>query len=366
MEIPYLDLSPIHNPIKPELLEAFQEVVENEWFIKGKFVSKFEKAFANYCGTKYCIGVGNGLEAIRLILNAMEIGEGDEVIVPANTFIATALAVTQTGAVPVFVDADIHTYNIDTTLIEKYITSKTKAIIAVHLYGRMVRMDEVGRIARKYDLKVIEDSAQAHGAHQDGISVGNFGHAAAFSFYPGKNLGALGDGGAVVTNDKELAERINALGNYGSIEKYHHICKGCNSRLDELQSALLLVKLKYLKEWNRERARIAKQYLTDIKNKKVLLPEVLEDKEIHVFHIFPVLVEERERFIKFLRERHIGTNVHYPTPIMEQEAYCEYAGMIENYPVTKRICGEEVSIPLYPGMTQEMIEWVIMCVNQYN
>lgn len=365
MKIPYLDLAAIHNPIRQELLDACDAVLENEWFIRGEFDNRFEEAFAEYCGVKYCIGVGNGLDAIRTILYALEIGPGDEVIVPANTFIATVLAITETGATPVFVDADIQTYNIDAGLVERYITARTKAIIAVHLYGQLAPMDAICQVAQKYGIKVIEDAAQAHGASAGGKKAGSFGIAGAFSFYPGKNLGALGDAGAIVTNDSELAKRARAIGNYGSTEKYHHIYKGYNSRMDEMQAALLLAKLPYLEEWNKERRKIAKRYVTEIQNVNVKLPKLPEEESRHVFHIFPILVRERERLIAYLDERQIGTNVHYPRPIMEQEAYKEYGEMSGDYPVTQRICREEISLPLYPGMTHQMVNRVIEAVNGY-
>lgn len=363
MQVPYLNLSFIHREIEEDIKKACLEVLKNEWYIRGEFDAQFEQNFAKYCGADYCIGVGNGLEAIRLILMAMHIGEGDEVIIPAHTFIATALAVTQTGAIPVFVDADICTYNIDVSLIEERITSRTKAIIAVHLYGKLAGMEAICKIAQRHHLKVIEDAAQAHGAAKNGRRAGSYGHAAAFSFYPGKNLGALGDAGAVVTNDRSLAERIRALGNYGSLEKYCHIYKGCNSRLDEFQAAFLLVKLPHLDAWNTERRKIAMQYIEQIKNSRVILPEY--NQEEHVYHIFPILIEDRESFVSYMNEKGIGVNVHYPIPIMEQRAYKEYKGNRKEYPVTRRICKEEVSLPLYPGMSQEMINWVIRCINLY-
>ncbi len=365
VQVPYLDLGRLHNPIQRELDEAYKSVMERQWFIGGAADEQFEKEFAAYCEVKECVGVGNGLDAIRLILAAYDIGNGDEVIVPANTFIATVLAVTYVGATPVFVDADINTYNMDIAKIEEKITDKTKAIIAVHLYGRMTEMDKICDIAKRYSLKVIEDAAQGHGAVYKGKKAGSYGNAAAFSFYPGKNLGALGDAGAVVTNDKELAATIRALGNYGSVEKYHHIYQGCNSRLDELQAAFLSIKLRYLQNWNEERRKIAERYNREINNSKVILPTMPNDMREHVFHIYPVLVEERKDFIKYLQEKGISTNVHYPIPIVEQGAYKEYCGQIKYYPVTKKICEQEVSLPLYPGMSEDQIEWVIICVNHY-
>lgn len=365
MEIPYLDLNKIHSSIQNRLDDAYRRVTDRQWFIDGEEDKKFERKFAAYCGAKACVGTGNGLDAIRLILLAYGIGPGDEVIVPANTFIATVLAITYVGATPIFVDADIDTYNIDLNGIEKKITNKTKAIIVVHLYGRAVNCATVCKIAKKYSIKIIEDSAQAHGAEIDGVKTGCLGDAAAFSFYPGKNLGALGDAGAVVTNDEELAHKIKAYSNYGSYEKYNHVFQGCNSRMDEYQAAFLNVKLEYLDQWNDERRKIAQIYNENIKNDKIKLPSKSQQSKQNVYHIYPVLVGERKKFIKFLKKNEIMTNVHYPIPIMEQKAYLQYNGQSKNYPVTKKICEEEVSLPLYPGMTEEQINWVINCINKY-
>lgn len=365
MKIPYLNLAPIHNPIKGELKDKFNEVLEREWFIHGEECPKFENAFAEFCGVKHCIGVGNGLDAIRVILQAYDIGAGDEVIVPANTFIATVLAVSYVGATPILVDADINTYNIDISKIEEKINKRTKAIIVVHLYGRVVDMDPVLALAAKYNLKVIEDSAQAHGAVYKGKRTGNLGDAAAFSFYPGKNLGALGDGGAVTTNDETLAKKIRAICNYGSFIKYQHLFKGCNSRLDEVQAGLLSVKLPHLADWNEARKDIAEKYNKEIHNKLLVLPKV-EERDQHVFHIYPVLCPDRQKFIDYLEEKGIFTNVHYPTPIPRQKAYEEMDIDMAEYPVTERICAEEVSLPLYPGMTADEVQYVIDAVNQYN
>ena len=364
--IEYLDLGRLHKPIQDKIVQASNDVIKSEWFIQGDKCKQFEKEFAEYCGVKHCIGVGNGLEALRLILEAYEIGVGDEVIVPANTFIATVLAVSYVGATPVFVDADINTYNIDVSKIREKITSKTKAIIVVHLYGNIVQMDEIYNIAKEYSLKVIEDSAQAHGAMYKGKRAGSLGDAAGFSFYPGKNLGALGDGGAVTTNDDELATKIRALSNYGSFQKYNHIYKGCNSRLDEIQAAILSVKLKCLENWNEERKRIAKRYSTEIQNSSIILPNIdLEDLSTHVFHIYPVLVEERQLFVEYMEKCGVGTNVHYPIPIQLQKAYCEFENKIDELPVTRKICAEEVSIPLYPGMLEDEITYIIDKINEY-
>lgn len=365
MNIPYLDLNKIHNEIQTELDEAYQQVMSRQWFIGGTADKQFENAFASYCNVSHCIGCGNGLDALRLILLAYGIGPGDEVIVPANTFIATVLAVTYVGAMPVFVDADKETYNIDINAIEDKITKKTKAIIVVHLYGRAVDVTKIRTLAEKYNIRIIEDAAQAHGAEINGMKVGSLGDAAAFSFYPGKNLGALGDAGAVVTNNKEIAERVRAYGNYGSYVKYNHVYQGCNSRLDEMQAAFLSVKLQYLDKWNEERRRIAGLYQTKIENKRVRLPIMPGNIEEHVFHIYPILVDDREKFINYMKEKEIMVNVHYPIPIMEQKAYEQYNGQMDFYPVTKIICSQEVSLPLYPGMMKKMIDWVIQCVNNY-
>lgn len=328
MEIPYLNLAPIHDPLKEELEGKFRDVLNQEWFVQGKECVRFEESFAAFCGAKYCVGVGNGLDAIRAILQAYGIGAGDEVIVPANTFIATVLAISYVGATPVLVDADSATYNINPGKIAEKITSRTKAIIVVHLYGRVVEMEPVLAIAREHGLKVIEDSAQAHGARYEGACTGSLGDAAAFSFYPGKNLGALGDGGAVTTNDEELAKKVRAICNYGSYRKYCHVFKGCNSRLDEVQAALLSVKLPHLKEWNEARKDIAEKYNKGIQNPIFTLPQGF-DRDGHVFHIYPLLCPEREKLVSYLEAKGIHTNIHYPTPIPLQGAYLELAGHID-------------------------------------
>lgn len=364
MKIPYLKLDNMHMPLRREFEKRFSEILEREWYIQGDEDVKFEKEFAEFCGTKYCVGVGNGLDAIRVILQAYGIGNGDEVIVPAHTFIATVLAVSYVGATPVFVDADENSWNIDVNKIEEKITDKTKAIIAVHLYGRVVEMQPVKELAAKYNLKVIEDSAQGHGVIYQGKKAGSLGDAAAFSFYPGKNLGALGDAGAVTTNDKKLADKIRAICTYGSFRKYDHQLKGCNSRMDEIQAAMLSVKLKYLNKWNEARKEIAEKYNTGINNKLIVLPDI-EDRDSHVFHIYPVLCKHRERFIDYLKQLGISTNIHYPIPIPKQGAYTEMDIDMKDYPVTERICAEEVSIPLYPGMKEEEVSYVIQAVNKY-
>lgn len=362
MKINYTDFERMHKPIENELLECFKEVFESQWFIQGKKLEKFEEEFAEYCGTKYCVGVGNGLDALRLILQACDIGHGDEVLVPSNTFIATVLAISYVGATPVFVEPDEDTLLINPKLIEEKITSKTKAIMVVHLYGRIAEMETIMQIAKKHNLRVFEDAAQAHGVCRNGIRAGAWGDAAAFSFYPGKNLGALGDAGAVTTNNKELADKIRALGNYGSKIKYKHEYKGVNSRLDELQAAFLSVKLKHLDRWTEERQAIADRYYAEIKNGKINLPAYSKE---NVYHIFPVLTEYREELQNFLEEKGVHTLIHYPTAIHLQEAYKDMDLAEGAYPIAEKICANELSIPLYPGMTDEEVEYVINCINEF-
>lgn len=365
-KIPYLALDRIHKPIKQELIQCALDVMDNEWYIMGSKCKEFEEQFASYCGTKYCVGTGNGLDSLRIILQALNIGVGDEVIVPANTFIASVLAIVYVGATPVLVDADLQTLNIDLNKIEKAITEHTKAIMPVHLYGRIVEMDKIMQIAQKYKLYVIEDAAQAHGSVLLGRKAGSFGIASAFSFYPGKNLGALGDAGGIVTNDFELYKKMKAISNYGSSEKYNHKYKGCNSRMDELQASFLSVKLKHLDSWNHSRRQLASYYLDHIKNDEFILPmkEQIVDGN-HVFHIFPVLCKNRKHFIDYMKEKNIECLIHYPIPLPEQVAFIDYEWEIENYPVTKLICDSEVSIPLYPELTIEERDYIVQCLNDF-
>ena len=309
MKIPFVTFKPMEAELDKELREAFDRVYTRSWYIEGVEDAAFEKAFAEYCDSKYCVGVGNGLDALFLALKALGVGGGDEVIVPSNTYIATALAVTYVGATPVFVEPDIRTFNIDPSRIEEAITEKTKAIMPVHLYGQPCDMDPIMEIAKKYGLFVVEDCAQAHGATYKGKVIGSFGDAAGFSFYPGKNLGALGDAGATVTNDAELAKKVRALGNYGSDYKYHHIYKGNNSRLDELQAAFLAAKLPHLNRMNEERRRIAQKYIDGIKNEEVILPYIPEYAN-PVWHIFGIRCKRRDELEKFLNDAGIGTNKH--------------------------------------------------------
>lgn len=362
MNIPYQDFTQIHMPIKEELEQAYKTVFQNQWFIQGSSLQQFEEEYAAYCGTRYCIGVGNGLDAIRLILLACDIGPGDEVIVPANTFIATVLAISYVGATPILVEPDEDTLNINASLIENRITDKTKAIIAVHLYGRVADMDAVCNIAQKYKIKVFEDAAQAHGAVRRGKRTGAMSDAAAFSFYPGKNLGALGDAGAIVTSNCEIADRVRALGNYGSVQKYQHDFKGVNSRLDELQAAFLSVKLQYLEQWNRIRKDIADAYYAGIRNPFITMPKKAEE---NVYHIFPILCSERNRLKEYLEDKGVHTLIHYPTAIHLQRAYQDMGGKKGDYPITEAICEKELSLPLYPGMSQEQIDYIVDAINEF-
>jgi len=364
MKIPFASFLPMEKEIRVELDNAYNRVLNSSWYINGKEKECFEKQFAEFCGVKYCVGTGNGLDSIMLILKGLGVGPGDEVIVPANSFIASALAVSYVGATPVFVEPDIHTFNIDALSVEKKITDKTKVIMPVHLYGQACDMDIIMHIAEKNNLLVVEDCAQAHGAIFKGKKVGSFGVAAAFSFYPGKNLGAIGDGGAVVTNDEALASKISALSNYGSDYKYHHIYMGNNSRLDEIQSAFLLVKLKYLDKMNEDRRRIAKMYLEGISNPKIVLPSVLEEC-IPVWHIFAIRCKERARLETYLNEFGVETNKHYPIPIHLQECYRDLKINKGSLPVAEEISETELSIPMYYGMSNDEILYVIDVINKF-
>ena len=362
--VPFVSFRPMERELDAQLRGAFDRVLANSWYIEGKEDAAFEAAFASYCGVQHCVGTGNGLDALVLILKAMDIGPGDEVIVPSNTFIATALAVSYAGATPVFVEPTLESYTIDPTRIESAITDKTKAIMAVHLYGQCADMDPILTIAHAHGLKVIEDAAQAHGAAYKGRRAGSLGDAAGFSFYPGKNLGALGDAGCVTTNDAALAAKVRALGNYGSDYKYHHIYKGQNSRLDELQAAFLAAKLPHLDAMNAQRRAIADRYFAGMHNPAVTLPTVMPGCE-HVFHIFAVRCKNRDALEKHLNDLGIGTNKHYPTPIHLQGAYKELGIPAGALPLAEEISATELSLPMFYGMTEEQITAVIDAVNSF-
>jgi len=363
MKIPFATVEYMHAEIEEELGAAFRDVLKTNWFIRGNYCQIFEKEYAGYCGVRYAIGVDNGLNAIKLILKALDIGPGDEVILPGNTFIATALAVSETGAKPILAEPDEDTFNISARNIESLLTSKTRAVIPVHLYGQCSDMDPILDIAGKRGLYVIEDAAQAHGATYNGRKAGSMGIAGAFSFYPGKNLGALGDGGAVTTNDSGIAERVRALSDYGSTEKYHHEYLGSNSRLDELQAAFLSVKLRHLDEWAKERNKIAQAYLSGINNPCITLPSVKEGRT-HVWHIFAILCSKRDALKARLKECGIETGIHYPIPVCRQKAYAPLG--VSAMPISEKLSSMELSLPLYYGMNESQIRYIIEQLNMFD
>jgi len=360
--IKFLDLKKINNRFRAEMDVRIKDVLDSGWYLQGRQNEIFAENFAKYCGTEYALGVANGLEAIKLIIKAYGFGPGDEIIVPANTYIATILAITDNGCTPVLVEPDINTYNINPDLIEEKITSRTKAIIPVHLYGQAVQMKKIWELAKKYNLKIIEDAAQAHGAIYEGRRTGHLGDAAAFSFYPGKNLGALGDAGGITTDDKALYEKVKAIANYGSDRKYHHIYKGTNSRLDEIQAALLDVRLKYLDSDNARRSEIAKYYREHITNPKIILPQAYDEKA-HVWHVFVIRTKDREALKKHLEESGIQTNIHYPVPPHKQLAYKEWNGL--SLPITELIHREVISLPISPVLTDDEVKTVTEVCNAF-
>lgn len=365
--IEYLDLKRINQSFEPQLSDTVARVVRSGWYLLGEENKGFEQEFAAYCGTSGCVAVGNGLDALTLIFMAYcSLGvmqPGDEVIVPANTYIASILAVQRAGLKPVLCEPEWATCNIDPDRIEALITEKTKAILVVHLYGRACRMEKVQALARKYSLKIVEDCAQAHGARDRGVHTGALGDAAGFSFYPGKNLGALGDAGAVTSCDAELLQRVRALSNYGSTKKYVHPFRGVNSRMDEIQAAVLRLKLKRLDQDNEKRKQVALRYLAGIHSSPMLCLPAVDDSQTHVFHIFTVFCTRRDDLQAFLKEQGIQTLIHYPVPPHHQASMTEYAAL--QLPVTERIHREELSLPMSPEMTQEEIDQVIRAVNAF-
>lgn len=368
--IPFLDLKAINTQYRDQLIAACTRVIDSGWYICGKELEEFEQNFANYCGTRYAIGVANGLDALILTLRAWkELGklqEGDEVIVPSNTYIASILAISQNNLKPVLVEPDITTFNIDTKKIEAAITPKTKAILPVHLYGQLAAMPEIMTIAKKYNLLVLEDSAQGHGAEINGQKAGNWGDAAGFSFYPGKNLGALGDGGAITTNDAELAHMLKAIRNYGSHEKYKNLVPGVNSRLDEIQAAILNVKLKFLDQENQHRRHIADLYLKGIHNPAIELPYKNRDTETdaqHVWHLFVIRTKYREKLQQYLAENGVQTLIHYPIPPHQQQAYQEWNGL--SFPVSEQIHAEVLSLPIGPTLSMDEAKQVVQLCNGF-
>lgn len=366
--IKFLDIQKINLLHQNEIEESLLDTFRSGWYVLGNKTLQFENSLKKYIGTNYAIGVANGLDALRLIFKAyIEMGimqKGDEVIVPANTYIASILALTDNGLVPVLIESDEETYNIDISKIEEKITQKTKAILIVHLYGRIVFSEEIKFLTSNYNLKIVEDNAQAIGAIWQNTKSGNLGDAAGFSFYPAKNLGALGDGGAVTCNDAKLAETIRALANYGSIEKYVNVYQGLNSRLDEIQAAVLDVKLKYLDAENEQRRKIAKRYCKEILNPKILLPKIPETAEEHVWHLFVIRCKERQRLQMYLKEKGIQTQIHYPIPPHKQIAYKEINSL--SLQITEQIHEEVLSIPISNILTEEEIDQVILAINDFS
>lgn len=373
MKVPFLNLRDVTLKYADEIHEAVRRVIDSGWYLQGEENARFEGHYAEYVDTKYCVGCANGLDALIWIFRAYkEMGimrDGDEVIVPANTYIATILSITENGLTPILVEPNPETLEIDETLIESSITERTKAICVVHLYGRNAMTEKIAELCKKYGLKLIEDNAQAHGCRFDGRRTGSIGDAAGHSFYPGKNLGALGDGGAVTTNDEELAKCIRALANYGSQKKYIFKYAGRNSRLDEIQAAILDVKLKHLDEDIAERQRVADYYYDHIQNPLISLPKRLRHTE-NVFHLFPILVggkENRDKLQEYLMRNGIGTVIHYPVAPHKQECYAkeEWNTPTMKLPITERLADEELSLPISPCLTDEQVATVVECINKY-
>jgi dTDP-4-amino-4,6-dideoxygalactose transaminase len=365
--IEFLDLKKINLQYQNEIEKKIIDIYRSGWYINGKEVTNFEENFSKYIKTKHTIGVANGLDALRIILKAyIELGiinERDEIIVPANTYIASIMAITDNNLVPVFVEPNLDNYNIDCEKIEEKITKKTKAIMIVHLYGQIVFSNKIKKLSKKYNLKLIEDNAQAIGAKYEDVLSGNLGDAAGFSFYPGKNLGAQGDAGAITTNDDELANTIRAISNYGSNKKYVNIFKGYNSRLDELQAGILNIKLKYIDVENNVRKIIALKYLNEINNPKIILPNKPKNIDEHVWHLFVVRVENRQNFQEYLLKNKIQTLIHYPIPPHKQKCYKEFNNL--SFPITEKIHDEVISIPISPVMNDEDIQKIIFVINKY-
>ena len=362
--IPCLDLKRQHQSIKKEIFEAFEKVYENTAFSGGPFVEEFEKSFARYCNTSYAIGVNNGTTALHLAMMALGIGQGDEVIIPANTFIATAWGVSHVGATPVFVDCDADTWEIDASKIEQAITSKTKAVIGVHLYGQPFDIDAVKQICDKHNLFLVEDAAQAQGAKYNGVNVGGFGEMACFSFYPGKNLGACGEAGGLSTNSEKYTKHLQSLRNHGSVVRYYHDEIGYNMRMGGLEGASLSVKLKYLDSWNNSRRAIGKRYLSEINNPKVKMQKQPANTD-SIFHLFVVTVENKDAFVKHLSDNGIAAAFHYPVPCHLQKAYAYLGHQAGDFPNSEYLAYHCVSLPMFAELTDEEVNTVIDVVNKY-
>ena len=367
--IPFLDLKKINGQYREEILQSFIRFIDSGSYIGGEELEKFEQEFSNYCGTKYCIGVANGLDALQLILRSFienrRLKKNDDIIVPANTYVASILSISMNQLNPILVEPKINSYNIDVDLIEKAITKKTKAIMAVHLYGQLADMQRINVIAKKYDLLVIEDASQAHGAEKGGLKAGNFGNASGFSLYPGKNLGALGDAGVVTTNDQELYNMIKVLRNYGSQKKYYNLFKGLNSRLDPLQAGILRIKLKYLDKETKKKRAIAENYLKYIDNSDIILPKISNplNNKSHVWHLFVIRTKLRDRLEKYLFNNGIQTLIHYPVPPHKQRAYKEWNN--KSYPMTEKIHSEVLSLPISSVQKIEDTKKIIDCLNKW-
>jgi dTDP-4-amino-4,6-dideoxygalactose transaminase len=364
MIIPLVDLKKEYQKHKKELNSAILNVVDSSKFVLGPEVEQFERNFAKFCDTKYCIGVDSGISALELGMRALGIGPGDEVITPVNSFIASSSAINFTGAKPVWVDCDPQTYNIDPNLIEKKITKKTKAIMPVHLYGQPADMDLILKIAKKYKISIIEDACQAHGAKYKGKMVGSLGDLAAFSFYPGKNLGAYGDGGAVTTNSKKLAEKISQMRNYGQKKKYEHVFLAWNRRLDSIQAAVLNVKLKYLVQNTKRRQKVAEQYNKLLKNLPLMLPKIADDV-VSVYHLFVIQVDNRDKLLKHLEAAGIGAGIHYPIPIHLQKAYAYLGFKTGDFPITEKAAKRIISLPISSSITDSEVRLVCKTIIQF-
>jgi dTDP-4-amino-4,6-dideoxygalactose transaminase len=365
MKIPFLSFSDMNKTVKSEILDSFEKFFDSSWYILGESLKLFENEYATFNHVTNCVGVSNGLDALHIALRSLEVGPGDEVIIPSNTYIATALAVSYVGAVPVFVEPNIDTYNIEPTNIVRAITAKTKVIMPVHLYGQACDMTNIMEIARKNRLFVIEDNAQAQGALHNGKVTGSFGDINGTSFYPGKNLGALGDAGAVTTNNELLYKKAIVLRNYGSEKKYYNSVIGYNMRLDECQAAILSVKLKYLNEWNRQRQEIASWYDQALKGNSNLILPIKAQGSTHVYHLYVIRTEKRDQLQSYLAENGIGTLIHYPVPIHMQEAYKYLGYKAGSFPIAEQIANTCLSLPLWPGMTKDQVEWIAEIISNF-
>lgn len=365
MKVPFVDLSEQYKYLKEETTQAISAVLNKCNFILGEEVDKFEKEFAQFCGVKYAVGVSSGLDAIKLALAAIDIKQNDEVVLPANTYIATALAVSLVNGTPVFVDIDKKTYNIDSAKIENHITPRTKAIIPVHLYGQPADMREILEIAKKYNLLVIEDAAQAHGAMYQNMKTGNLGDIGCFSFYPSKNLGCYGDGGIITTNNAEIYEKLLILRNYGQKEKNVHRLKGYNARLDTIQAAILSVKLKYLEKWNLERQNNAALYNKLLNKIGDVITPFTADNRTHVYHLYIIQTGNRDKLQKFLAENGVQIGIHYPIPIHLQKAYQDLGYKVGDFPISEDVCNKILSLPMYPEISKDQIEFVAETIQKF-